>query len=51
MPTTAYNPLVGRAQQLPVGLGALTIPALAGLSTGIPAASAPFRLACGQGRR
>ena len=49
MPTTAYNPLVGRAQQLPVGLGALTIPALSSLSTGILAASTPFRLACGQG--
>jgi len=49
MPTTAYNPLIGRAQQLPVGLGAMTIPALASLSTGIPAAGAPFRLACGQG--
>jgi arabinofuranan 3-O-arabinosyltransferase len=49
MPTTAVNPLVGRAQQLPVGLGSLTVPALASLSTGIPAATAPFRLACGQG--
>ena len=49
MPTTAYNPLAGRAEQLPVGLAGLTVPALAGLSTGIPAASAPFRLGCGQG--
>ncbi len=49
MPTTAYNPLVGSSQQLPVGLGSLSIPALASLSTGIPAAAAPFRLACGQG--
>jgi arabinofuranan 3-O-arabinosyltransferase len=49
MPTTAYNPLVGSAQQLPVGLGSLTVPALASLSTGIPAATTPFRLACGQG--
>ncbi len=49
MPTTAYNPLLGRAQQLPVGIGALTIPALAGLNAGVPAASTPFRLACGQG--
>jgi arabinofuranan 3-O-arabinosyltransferase len=49
MPTTAYNPLVGSAQQLPVGLGSLTVPALAGLSTGIPAATASFDLACGQG--
>ena len=49
MPTTAYNPLVGSAQQLPVGLGSLTVPALASLSTGIPAARAPFQLACGQG--
>ena len=49
MPTTAYNPLAGRAQQLPVGLGALTVPALASLRTGIPAATTPFRLGCGQG--
>jgi arabinofuranan 3-O-arabinosyltransferase len=49
MPTTAYNPLVGSAQQLPVGLGSLTVPALASLSTGIPAATASFHLACGQG--
>jgi arabinofuranan 3-O-arabinosyltransferase len=49
MPTTAYNPLVGSAEQLPVGLGSLTVPALASLSTGIPAASASFHLACGQG--
>jgi arabinofuranan 3-O-arabinosyltransferase len=49
MPTTAYNPLVGSAQQLPVGLGSLTVPALASLSTGIPAATASFQLACGQG--
>jgi arabinofuranan 3-O-arabinosyltransferase len=49
VPVTAYNPLAGRAEQLPVGLGALTIPALAGLRTGIPAATAPFHLACGQG--
>ena len=49
MPATAYNPLVGRAEQLPVGLAALSVPALASLSTGIPAASAPFSLGCGQG--
>ena len=49
MPTTSYNPLVGQAQQLPVGLASLSVPALAGLSTGIPAPSAPFRLGCGQG--
>ena len=49
MPTTAYNPLVGQAQQLPVGLASLSVPALAGLSTGIPAPAAPFRLGCGQG--
>jgi arabinofuranan 3-O-arabinosyltransferase len=49
MPTTAVNPLVGKAQQLPVGLAELSVPALAGLSTGIPAATAPFGLACGQG--
>ena len=49
MPTTADNPLVGRAQQLPVGLAGLSIPALAGLSTGVPAPSARFSLACGQG--
>ena len=49
MPATAYNPLTGHAGQLPVGLAALTIPALAGLGTGIPAASAPFHLSCGQG--
>ena len=36
MATTAYNPLVGRATQLPVGLAGLTIPALASLSTGSP---------------
>ena len=49
MPTTSYNPLVGQAQQLPVGLARLSVPALAGLSTGIPAPAAPFRLGCGQG--
>ena len=50
MPTTSYNPLVGRAQQLPVGLARLSVPALAGLSTGIPAAGhAHSRLGCGQG--
>ena len=49
MPVAAYNPLVGRSEPLPVGLGALTIPALASLSTGIPAATTPLRLACGQG--
>jgi arabinofuranan 3-O-arabinosyltransferase len=49
MPTTAYNPLVGQAQQLPVGLARLSVPALAGLSTGLPAPGAPFRLGCGQG--
>jgi arabinofuranan 3-O-arabinosyltransferase len=49
VPATAYNPLTGTAEQLPVGLGALTIPALANLRTGIPAAAAPFRLGCGQG--
>ena len=49
MPTTSYNPLAGKAQQLPVGLARLSVPALAGLSTGIPAPRAPFRLGCGQG--
>ena len=49
MPTTSYNPLVGQAQQLPVGLASLSVPALASLSTGIPAPGAPFRLGCGQG--
>ena len=49
MPTTAYNPLAGQAQQLPVGLARLSVPALAGLSTGVPAPAAPFRLSCGQG--
>ena len=36
MHVTAYNPLVGKSQQLPVGLAGLSIPALAGLSTGLP---------------
>jgi arabinofuranan 3-O-arabinosyltransferase len=49
MPATSYNPLVGQAQQLPVGLASLSVPALAGLSTGIPAPGAPFQLGCGQG--
>ena len=49
MPTTSYNPLAGQAQQLPVGLARLSVPALAGLSTGVPAPGAPFRLGCGQG--
>lgn len=49
MPTTAYDPLVGRAQQLPVGLAGLTIPALSGLNTGVPGVSTPVRLGCGQG--
>jgi arabinofuranan 3-O-arabinosyltransferase len=49
MPATSVNPLLGQAQQLPVGLAELDIPALAGLSTGVPAPSAPFTLACGQG--
>jgi len=49
VPATAYNPVAGHAEQLPVGLGALTIPALASLRTGIAATTAPFRLGCGQG--
>ena len=49
MDVTAYNPLVGRAQQLPVGLAGLSIPALAGLSTGQPSPGTPFTLGCGQG--
>jgi arabinofuranan 3-O-arabinosyltransferase len=49
MPATAYDPLVGRAQQLPVGLASLTIPALSSLNTGVPAASTPLALSCGQG--
>ena len=49
MATTAYNPLVGRATQLPVGLAGLTIPALSRLSTGVPSASTRFTLSCGQG--
>jgi arabinofuranan 3-O-arabinosyltransferase len=49
MPATAYNQVTGRAEQLPVGLGALTIPALASLRTGTAAATASFRLGCGQG--
>jgi arabinofuranan 3-O-arabinosyltransferase len=49
MATTAYNPLVGRATQLPVGLAGLTIPALASLSTAVPGAGTPFTLSCGQG--
>jgi arabinofuranan 3-O-arabinosyltransferase len=49
MATTAYNPLVGRATQLPVGLAGLTIPALQGLNAGVPAATTPVKLACGQG--
>jgi arabinofuranan 3-O-arabinosyltransferase len=49
MPATAYNQVAGRAEQLPVGLGALTIPALGSLRTGIAAATTPFRLGCGQG--
>jgi arabinofuranan 3-O-arabinosyltransferase len=49
MPATAYNLLVGQAQQLPVGLARLSVPALAGLGTGSPAPSAPFRLGCGLG--
>jgi arabinofuranan 3-O-arabinosyltransferase len=47
--TTSYNPLLGQTQQLPVGLAELTIPALSRLNTGLPAASTPFKLACGQG--
>ncbi len=49
MHVTAYNPLVGQAQQLPVGLAGLSIPALAGLSTGQPPPGTPFTLGCGQG--
>jgi arabinofuranan 3-O-arabinosyltransferase len=49
MATTAYNPLIGRAQQLPVGVGLLSIPALSSLSTGIPRNGTPFRLTCGEG--
>ncbi|HWG15535.1 MAG TPA: alpha-(1-_3)-arabinofuranosyltransferase family protein, partial [Streptosporangiaceae bacterium] len=48
MPTTAYNPLVGRATQLPVGLAGLTIPALSSLNAGAPT-SQTFHLSCGQG--
>jgi arabinofuranan 3-O-arabinosyltransferase len=49
MATTAYNPLVGRATQLPVGLAGLTIPALQSLNTGIPSPTTAVSLACGQG--
>ena len=49
MPTTAYNPLVGDAQQLPVGLASMSIPALSTLSAGLPVPFASFSLACGQG--
>ena len=49
MPTTAYNPLIGRAQQLPVGVGLISIPALSSLTTGIPANGTRFRLACSEG--
>ena len=49
MHVTAYNPLVGKSQQLPVGLAGLSIPALAGLSTGLPSPQTPFTLGCGQG--
>ncbi len=49
MPTTAYNPLVGQATQLPVGLAGLTIPALQSLNTGTPSPSTAVNLACGQG--
>lgn len=49
MATTAYNPLVGRATPLPVGLAGLTIPALQGLNTGTPSPSTAVNLACGQG--
>ncbi|MBV9796071.1 MAG: DUF3367 domain-containing protein [Actinobacteria bacterium] len=47
--TTAYNPLVGRTQQLPVGLAEVTVPALSSLTTAVPGASTKFTLACGQG--
>jgi arabinofuranan 3-O-arabinosyltransferase len=47
--TTSYNPLLGQTQQLPVGLAEVTVPALSSLNTGLPAASTPFKLACGQG--
>ena len=49
MPATADNPLVGQAQQLPVGLARLSVPALAGLRAALPAATAPVTLGCGQG--
>ena len=49
MPTTAYNPLVGQATPLPVGLAGLTIPALQSLNTGTPSPSTAVNLACGQG--
>ncbi|MBO0803955.1 MAG: DUF3367 domain-containing protein, partial [Nocardiopsaceae bacterium] len=46
---TAYNPLLGRDQQLPVGLGSLSVPALSGLNTGIPKPGTKFSLPCGKG--
>jgi arabinofuranan 3-O-arabinosyltransferase len=49
MHTTSYNPLVGSDEQLPIGLGGLRVPALAGMTDGIPAAASRFTLPCGQG--
>jgi len=46
---TSDNPVLGTAQQLPVGIGSLAVPALSGLNTGLPAASKKFSLGCGQG--
>jgi arabinofuranan 3-O-arabinosyltransferase len=45
----AGNTSSGQPAQLPIGLSNVTIPALSGLSLSAPSASAPFRLACGQG--
>src|SRR5262249_27706277 len=46
---TTTDPLSGRSVQRPVGLAALTIPALSGLVPAQPVPATNFRLRCGQG--
>ena len=47
--SAAGNTTAGQPSELPLGLAKVTIPALAGLHPATPPATAPFRLACGQG--
>lgn len=49
VPTTTFNPVLGTATQLPVGLTALYLPALADLRRPAADPTTPLTLPCGQG--